>query len=152
MKKKDFEELSDLIKKSVFVNSIDEVWVGDDVCSVMILKNCPIDEEGLLDYLSDELGESFEVIESEFYGDRVEQWKETNGIEEDDDEVEDDEQHEALGRVVVQPDEVLGHEHEVHQADGREHARLLQQEDDVGHKRLHRERHRLRKYDIAHNL
>lgn len=85
MNKINFNEVCDLIKKSVFVNSIDEVWVGDDVCSVMILKNCSIDEEGLVDYLSDELGESFEVIESEFYGDRVEQWKETNGIEEDDD-------------------------------------------------------------------
>lgn len=106
MKKNDFKELSDLIKKSVFVNSIDEVWVGDDVCSVMILKNCPIDEEGLLDYLSDELGESFEVIESEFYGDRVEQWKETNGIEEDDDvyiyEVQLELDNDVINYILIQ--------------------------------------------------
>lgn len=50
----------------------------------MILKNCSIDEEGLVDYLSEELGESFEVIESEFYGDRVNEWQEVNGIEDED--------------------------------------------------------------------
>lgn len=83
MRKINFNEVCDLIKKSVFVNSIDEVWV-DDVCSVMILKNCSIDEEGLVEYLSEELGESFEVIESEFYGDRVNEWQEVNGIEDED--------------------------------------------------------------------
>lgn len=82
------EEVIDLIKKSEFVNSIDEVWVDDDLCSVMIMKDCSIDEEGLADYLTNnfyEVYEVFEVVESEFYGDRVEQWKEANGIEEDDD-------------------------------------------------------------------
>lgn len=83
MIKINFIEVRDLIEKSVFVDSTDEVLVNADECSVRIISIGTIDENGLTDYLFNELGESFEVFEVESDEESINEWKEVNGIEED---------------------------------------------------------------------
>ena len=74
------------------------------------------------------------------------------GHRQQDDEVEHHQQEKVLGRLVVQADEVFCREHQIHQADGAEHAGLLEQEDDIGHKGRHTDGDRLRQHHIAHGL
>lgn len=83
MIKINFIEVRDLIEKSVFVDSTDEVLVNADECSVRITSVNTIDQEGLTDYLFNELGESFEVLEVEADEESINEWKEVNGVEED---------------------------------------------------------------------
>jgi len=83
MIKINFIEVRDLIEKSVFVDSTDEVLVNADECSVRIISIGTIDENGLTDYLFNELGESFEVFEVESDEESINEWKEVNGIDED---------------------------------------------------------------------
>lgn len=83
MIKINFIEVRDLIEKSVFVDSTDEVLVNADECSIRIISVGTIDENGLADYLFNELGESFEVFEVESDEESINGWKEVNGIEED---------------------------------------------------------------------
>ena len=67
-------------------------------------------------------------------------------------QVKDHQQEQALGGFVVQANEVFRGEHQIHQADGAEHAGLLQQENDVGDERRHTDGHSLRQDDVAHRL
>lgn len=79
----DFEKVRDLIEQSVFVDSTDEVIMNADNCSVRIISVGTIDEKGITDYLFNELGESFEVLEVESDEESINEWKEVNGVEED---------------------------------------------------------------------
>ena len=83
MNKIDFNQVGELIKKEGFVDSCDEVIVNADGCSLRIISINTIDQDGLTDYLFNELGESFEVFEVESYEESINEWKEVNGIEED---------------------------------------------------------------------
>ena len=83
MKKINFSNARKLIEDSVFVDSTDEVLVNADECSIRIISVGTIDENGLAHYLFNELGESFEVFEVESYEESINEWKEVNGIEED---------------------------------------------------------------------
>ena len=83
MRKINFSNVRNLIENSVFVDSTDEVLVNADECSIRIISVGTIDENGLAHYLFNELGESFEVFEVESYEESINEWKEVNGIEED---------------------------------------------------------------------
>ena len=83
MKKINFSNARELIENSVFVDSTDEILVNADECSIRIISVGTIDENGLAHYLFNELGESFEVFEVESYEESINEWKEVNGIEED---------------------------------------------------------------------
>lgn len=83
MKQIDFEDVRDLIEKSEYVDLTDEVVMNADNCSVRITSVNTIDQEGLADYLFNALGESFEVLEVESDEESINEWKEVNGIEED---------------------------------------------------------------------
>ena len=83
MRKINFSNVRNLIENSVLVDSTDEVLVNADECSIRIISVGTIDENGLAHYLFNELGESFEVFEVESYEESINEWKEVNGIEED---------------------------------------------------------------------
>ena len=80
---KKIDDVCDLIKKSVFVGSTDEVLVNANKCSVRIISVGTIDEEGLRKYLFDKLDEIFVVFEADTDDESIIEWKEVNGIEED---------------------------------------------------------------------
>ena len=63
--------------------------------------------------------------------------------------LENDQQKQCFCGVVVQADQVLGREHQVHQADRREHAGLLEEKDHIGHQSRSADRDRFRKNDPA---
>lgn len=83
MRKINFSNVRNLIENSVFVDSTDEVIVNVDGCSLRIISINTIDQDGLTDYLFNELGESFEVFEVESDEESINEWKEVNGVEED---------------------------------------------------------------------
>lgn len=83
MNKIDFNQVSELIQKEGFVDSCDAVIVNADGCSLRIISINTIDQDGLTDYLFNELGDFFEVFEVESDEEDINGWKEVNGVEED---------------------------------------------------------------------
>ena len=75
-----------------------------------------------------------------------------HGDREQDQEIEDDQQEQAFRCLIVESDQILGREHQVHQADRREDTCLLEQENHIGHEGRKADRECLREDDVAQDL
>ena len=62
------------------------------------------------------------------------------------------EQEQTFRRLVVKSYQILGSEHQIHEADSAENAGFLQKKDDIGNKCRYTDGKCLRQYDIAHGL